>query len=84
MLPIVFTAYFFPAREAWPYFALALVVPRPAVRLRRRRRSHASLFGELLILLPCYWLLTFLLISGKRGMIQAARREPTRSPAATH
>ena len=44
---------------------------------------HASLLGELLILVPCYWLLTFLLISGKRGMIALrgeadalARRDP--------
>ena len=82
MLPIVFTAYFFPAREAWPYFALALVVH--AVPFAYDAEAlDASLLGELVILVPCYWLLTFLLISGKRGMIALrgeadalARRDP--------
>jgi diguanylate cyclase (GGDEF)-like protein len=82
MLPIVFTAYFFPAREAWPYFALALIVH--AVPFAYDAAAlDASLLGELVILVPCYWLLTFLLISGKRGMIALrgeadalARRDP--------
>ena len=82
LLSIVFTAYFFPAREAWPYFALALVVHALPFAYDAEA-LHASLLGELLILVPCYWLLTFLLISGKRGMIALrgeadalARRDP--------
>ena len=34
----------------------------------------AGMLGELLIVAPCYWLLAFLLITGKRGMIALRAR----------
>jgi diguanylate cyclase (GGDEF)-like protein len=70
MLSIVFTAYFFPAREAWPYLGLVLVLH--ALPLTYDRAAiDSTLVAEVLIVWPCYWLLAFLLIAGKRGMIDA-------------
>lgn len=82
LLTLVFTAYFFRNREAWPYLALALVVH--ALPLTYDPDAlHAALLGEILILFPCYWLLMSVLISGKRGMVElraqaerAAREDP--------
>ena len=81
MLVLVFAAYFFPAREAWPY--LPLILGCTSCRWPTTRRARAGLLGELLIVSPCYWLLTFLLTTGKRGMIALraradalARRDP--------
>ena len=80
---LVFAAYFFPAREAWPYFGARA---RRSTRCRSPTtptRCTRRLLGELLILGPCYWLLAFLLITGKRGMVELrgeadalARRDP--------
>ena len=39
MLVLVFAAYFFPAREAWPYLGVVLVLHGAAVRVRPRPRS---------------------------------------------
>jgi diguanylate cyclase (GGDEF)-like protein len=43
----------------------------------------SGLLGELLVVTPCYWLLMFLLVNGKRGMVELqaraddlARRDP--------
>ncbi|MBE2318060.1 GGDEF domain-containing protein [Solirubrobacter sp. CPCC 204708] len=69
LLAIVYSAYFFPAREAWPYFPLTLIIHALPFAYDPDALAN-SLLGELLILVPCYWLLTFLLISGKRGMIE--------------
>jgi diguanylate cyclase (GGDEF)-like protein len=82
MLVVVYTAYFFPAREAWPYLGLVLVLH--ALPLAYDPHALAKgLLGELLIVGPCYWLLAFLLITGKRGMValrahadDLARRDP--------
>jgi diguanylate cyclase (GGDEF)-like protein len=82
MLVIVYTGYFFPAREAWPYLGLVMVLH--ALPLAYDARAvDAGLLGELLIVGPCYWLLAFLLITGKRGMValrahadDLARRDP--------
>jgi diguanylate cyclase (GGDEF)-like protein len=82
MLVIVYTGYFFPAREAWPY--LGFVLGLHALPLAYDRQAlHTGLLGELLIVGPCYWLLAFLLITGKRGMValrahadDLARRDP--------
>ena len=77
MLVLVFAAYFFPAREAWPYLGIVLLLARAAVRVRRAAALEAGLLGELLIVAPCYWLLAFLLITGKRGMITLRSRADT-------
>jgi diguanylate cyclase (GGDEF)-like protein len=69
LLSLVFPAYFFPAREAWPYFGVALVVHALPFSYDGDALAN-QLLGELLILVPCYWLLTFLLINGKRGMVR--------------
>lgn len=69
LLALAFAAYFFPAREAWPYFALGIGV-RALPLLYDPDAVSAALLGEVLILVPCYWLLMFLLISGKRGMVE--------------
>ena len=82
MLVVVYAAYFFPAREAWPY--LGLVLALHALPFAYDPRAvHEGLLGELLIVGPCYWLLAFLLINGKRGMValrahadDLARRDP--------
>lgn len=69
LLVLVFSAYFFPAREAWPYLACALLVHGMPLFYDPNALGEA-LLGELLVLGPCYWLLMFVLISGKRGMVQ--------------
>jgi diguanylate cyclase (GGDEF)-like protein len=68
MLVLVFAGYFFPAREAWPYLGVVLVLHGLPFAYDRGA-VEAGLLGELLIVAPCYWLLAFLLITGKRGMI---------------
>jgi diguanylate cyclase (GGDEF)-like protein len=68
LLSFVYAAYFFPAREAWPYLGVALAV-HALPFLYDPDALADQLLGELLILVPCYWLLTFLLTSGKRGMV---------------
>ena len=43
MLGVVFTAYFFPAREAWPYFGLAIALHAlPLAYDQGRSRSWAN------------------------------------------
>ncbi len=70
MLAVVYTAYFFPAREAWPYLGLVLVL-HAAPLAYDRDSGLDDVLGELMILAPCYWLLAYLLICGKRGMVAA-------------
>jgi diguanylate cyclase (GGDEF)-like protein len=73
MLVLVFASYYFPAREAWPYLPLILALHE----LPLAYDPHAlesGLLGELLIVSPCYWLLAWLLISGKRGMVELRAR----------
>src|SRR3954447_3090920 len=71
MLGVVYAAYYFPPREAWPYLGLAVALH--ALPLAYDHRA-VEVMGELLILGPCYGLLAFLLISGKHGMIEARSR----------
>jgi diguanylate cyclase (GGDEF)-like protein len=71
MLVLVFAAYFFPPREAWPY--LGLVVATHALPLAYDPNMQETI-GELLILGPCYGVLALLLIHGKSGMIGAQAR----------
>ena len=80
MLGVVFTAYFFPRREAWPYLGLAIALH--ALPLAYDDKA-VEVMGELLLLGPIYCLLAFLLITGKHGMVEAqtraddlARRDP--------
>jgi diguanylate cyclase (GGDEF)-like protein len=70
---LVFAAYFFPAREAWPYLALVLALHELPLAYDDTALS-TGLLGELLIVAPCYWLLAFLLVTGKRGMIDLRAR----------
>jgi diguanylate cyclase (GGDEF)-like protein len=82
MLVLVFTGYFFPGREAWPYLGVVLVLHALPL-VYDADAVPDGLLGELLVVTPCYWLLTFLLVSGKRGMVELrtraddlARRDP--------
>jgi len=68
-LCLIFSAFFFSTREAWPYFALALVVHALPLTYDDDAMANA-LLGELLILVPCYWLLAFLLLTGKRELVE--------------
>ena len=76
MLVLVFAAYFFPAREAWPYLGIVLLLAALPFAYDGGALD-AGLLGELLIVAPCYWLLAFLLITGKRGMITLRSRADT-------
>ena len=73
MLVLVYAAYYFPSREAWPYLVLVLVVQELPLAYDEDALA-TGILGELLIVGPCYWLLGWLLISGKRGMIEAQAR----------
>ena len=82
MLVLVFAALLLPhargvavpRRSSLALHALPLAYDRKAL--------DSGLLGELLIVAPCYWLLAFLLITGKRGMVEL-RSAPTSSRAAT-
>jgi diguanylate cyclase (GGDEF)-like protein len=69
MLVLVFAAYFFRTPEAWPYLGFVLALHELPLAYDTRALD-SGLLGELLIVGPCYWLLAWLLISGKRGMIE--------------
>jgi diguanylate cyclase (GGDEF)-like protein len=73
MLVLVFASYYFPGREAWPYLVLILALHELPLAYDPNA-LEAGLLGELLIVAPCYWLLAWLLISGKRGMIELRAR----------
>jgi diguanylate cyclase (GGDEF)-like protein len=82
MLVVVYACYFFPPGEAWPYLPLALGLHALPFAYDRQAVPD-GLLGELLIVGPCYALLAFLLLKGKRGMIalratadELARRDP--------
>ncbi len=82
MLVLVFTGYFFRGREAWIY--LGVVVILHSLPLAYDRDAiDTGLLGELLVVTPCYSILMFMLINGKRGMVELreraddlARRDP--------
>jgi diguanylate cyclase (GGDEF)-like protein len=76
MLVLVFAAYFFPAREAWPYLGVVLLLHGLPFAYDPTALER-GLLGELLIVAPCFWLLAFLLITGKRGMITLRARADT-------
>ena len=73
MLVLVFASYFFPAREAWPYLVLVLLLQELPLAYDEDAIT-AGIFGEVVIVGPCYWLLGSLLIHGKRGMVEAQAR----------
>jgi diguanylate cyclase (GGDEF)-like protein len=73
MLVLVFAAYFFRTPEAWPYLPFTLALNELPLAYDPRALD-SGLLGELLIVGPCYWLLAWLLISGKRGMIELRAR----------
>jgi diguanylate cyclase (GGDEF)-like protein len=76
MLTLAFAAYYFPSREAWPYLALAIALQELPLAYDENAVVAGTL-GEMLILCPVYWLLAWLLISGKRGMMAAQERAET-------
>jgi diguanylate cyclase (GGDEF)-like protein len=74
ILALVYAAYFFPAREAWPYLPFVIALHALPFVYEFREAFEAELIGELAIVAPIYWLLASLLITGKRGMIEARAR----------
>jgi diguanylate cyclase (GGDEF)-like protein len=76
MLVLVFAAYFFPAREAWPYLGLVVAL-HGLPFVYDPQAIENGLLGELLIVAPCYWLHAFLLITGKRGMVSLRLKADT-------
>jgi diguanylate cyclase (GGDEF)-like protein len=82
MLAVVYACYFFPPREAWPYLGLVLVLHALPFAYDPEA-VQGGLLGELLIVGPCYCIVGFLLLKGKRGMVglrahadDLARRDP--------
>ena len=73
MLVLVFVAYFFRTCEAWPYLGFVLALNELPLAYDSRALD-SGLLGELLIVGPCYWLLAWLLLSGKRGMVELRMR----------
>jgi diguanylate cyclase (GGDEF)-like protein len=73
LLVLVFATYFFPGREAWPHLVLVLALHELPLAYDPDALS-SGLVGELLIVTPCYGLLAFLLIRGKRGMVELRAR----------
>jgi diguanylate cyclase (GGDEF)-like protein len=73
MLILVFAAYFFRPPEAWPYLGLVLALHELPLAYDPGALD-SGLLGELLIVAPCYWLLAWLLIHGKRGMVELRAR----------
>lgn len=69
LLSLTLPGYFFRSQEAWPYLGLAVLVHAFPL-LYDPDAVGEALLGELLILLPCYWLLMFVLVAGKRGMVE--------------
>lgn len=59
MLVLVYAAYFFPAREAWPYLVFVLVLHELPLVYDPDALDNGIL-GELVVVAPCYWLLAFL------------------------
>src|SRR4051794_5800686 len=82
LLPLVFPAAFFPPREAWPYFVL-VVATWASPLLYDRGALGTDLLAELLVVVPVLFLVSFLMIEGKRQMVglrgradQLARIDP--------
>ena len=74
MLGVVFAAYFFPPREAWPYLGLAI-----ALHALPLAYDHDAIevMGELLILGPMLLPAGVPADHGKRGMVEAQTRADT-------
>jgi diguanylate cyclase (GGDEF)-like protein len=82
LLPLVFSAAFFPPREAWPYFVVT-VAAWSSPLLYDPDSLTTDLLAELLIVVPVFFLISFLMIEGKRRMVELrgradelARRDP--------
>jgi diguanylate cyclase (GGDEF)-like protein len=82
LLPLVFPAAFFPPSEAWPYFVY-VVAAWALPLLYDPDALGTDLLAELLIVVPVFFLIVFLMTSGKRQMValrtradELARRDP--------
>jgi diguanylate cyclase (GGDEF)-like protein len=82
LLPLVFSASFFPPGEAWPYFVF-VVATWASPLLYDVDALGTDLIAELLIVVPVLFLITFLMTEGKRQMVtlrsradELARRDP--------
>jgi diguanylate cyclase (GGDEF)-like protein len=82
LLPLVFSAAFFPPREAWVYYWIVAVAWASPL-LYDDDALATDLLAELLIVIPVFFLISFLMIEGKRQMVglrghahELARRDP--------
>jgi diguanylate cyclase (GGDEF)-like protein len=82
LLPLVFSAAFFPPGEAWPYFVL-VVATWASPLLYDVDALDTDLIAELSVVVPVLFLTTYLMTEGKRQMVtlraradDLARRDP--------
>jgi diguanylate cyclase (GGDEF)-like protein len=68
LLPLVYPAAFFPPREAWPYFVLVIAAWSLPL-LYDPDALGTDLLAEMLIVVPVFFLIVFLMTSGKRQMV---------------
>jgi diguanylate cyclase (GGDEF)-like protein len=73
LLPLVFPAAFFPPREAWPYYVL-VVAAWSSPLLYDRDALDSDLLAEMLVVVPVFFLISFLMIEGKRQMVSLRGR----------
>ena len=76
---VVYAAYFYPAREAVPYFAgCALVLCLPF--LYQQHTTHFSYYGEVVVVIPTYFVLGYVILAGKQRLV-AMREQADRLAA---
>lgn len=83
LLPLVFPAAFFPPREAWPYFVLVVATWASPLLYDPADALSTDLLAEMLIVVPVFFLIVFLMTAGKHQMVvlrlradELARRDP--------
>jgi diguanylate cyclase (GGDEF)-like protein len=68
LLPLVFPAAFFPPREARPYYVLVIAAWASPL-LYDADALATDLLAEMLVVVPVFFLISFLMIEGKRQMV---------------
>jgi diguanylate cyclase (GGDEF)-like protein len=73
LLPLVFPAAFFPPREARPYHVI-VVAAWSSPLLYDSDALNTDLLAEMLVVVPVFFLISFLMIEGKRQMVSLRSR----------
>jgi diguanylate cyclase (GGDEF)-like protein len=83
LFPLVYPSSFYRPREARPYLVVAVAVWASPLLYDAGDAFAEGLLGELLIVVPAVWMLTFLMVEAKRQMLvlraqadDLARRDP--------